>query len=273
MSSALMNRLNIHNYTKPIFIFALVSLSISLVFSVFIICGSTSDGLRKFYLISLAYNPDESSVTSTVLEGVDKVSSGISSLFSSSSSSDKNTTTLELLRISYRGICLENTKGWECAKDGDALKALAGGTISGDPLSLVSIADLYKEKVAWNFPWWAAIAFLSIAWIMTIINCIPMIEMPVSTRKAMSVASSVGCVCLLGAMVLQDVTTGAVSSLVQKVSFEIVEAHVGRANIAFGWSAFGLSLLAALASMAVVTAEWGVNTVRSGVQEKLSMHS
>jgi hypothetical protein len=52
--------------------------------------------------------------------------------------------------------------------------------------------------------------------------------------------------------------SGAVTTLVDKMCMEAVEIHIGTADVVFGWSAFGLAILATIGVTAIVIADWGV---------------
>jgi len=235
-------------FAKPLQTVAILSLTISLIFLSLIIsgCSSTSPGIRKFYLLSLRYN-------STTLSKAESAISDISNLFSHKNSSNNNDTFQEL-RISYRGLCLETENStFVCGRNGKAL-----GDIHDDPLDLVKVGDTYQEKVSFTVPLWAALAFLIITWLMVLPNTIPAIPIPAITRKIAGVAAPLGALILMGAMVLQQVTTKAISTLVGELGLGAVVAHVGHGNEVFGWAAFALAAVAAMCCAAVAAAEWAV---------------
>lgn len=249
-----LSRFGFGQFTKPVFLFTLIVLTISTVFTTFILTGSTAPGLRKFYLISLRYNPDASA--SKILGSLDDLLS-----------SDKGKVSFSNIRVGYRGLCIEHSNGWDCAKDGTTLGHIAGD-ISGDPLDLVSIADIYRNKISFSFPIWVAVIALSIGWLGVALNCIPGIPIPAWTKKVAAAGCTLGSLALLGAMTLQQVTSGAVSTLVDKMGMDAVEIHIGTANIGFGWAAFALSMLATIGVTAIVAAEWGVAAAQAKALEK-----
>lgn len=165
-------------------------LTISTVFTTFILTGSTAPGLRKFYLISLRYNDDAAA---------SKILGGLDDLFSS----DTGKVSFSNIRVGYRGLCIEHSEGWDCARDGAAL----GGDIGGDPLDLVAIADIYRGKISFSFPIWVAVVALAVGWLGVAANCIPGVPIPSWTKKAGAAGCALGSLALLGAMILQQVTS------------------------------------------------------------------
>lgn len=180
-------------YIEPVFLFSIIVLTISTVFTTFILTGSTAPGLRKFYLISLRYNTDS---------GATKLIGKLDGLFSS----DKGKVTFSNIRVGYRGLCIEHSEGWDCARNGAAI-GHAAGDVSGDPLDLVAIADIYRDKISFAFPVWVAVVSLGIAWVCVALNCIPGIPIPAWTKKIAAAGCTLGSLALLGAMVLQQVTS------------------------------------------------------------------
>lgn len=178
---------------EPVFLFAIIVLTISTVFTTFILTGSTAPGLRKFYLISLRYNTDSNA---------SKIIGSLDDLFSS----DKGKVSFSNIRVGYRGLCIEHSQGWDCAKDGAAL-GHAAGDIGGDPLDLVAIADIYRNKISFSFPIWVAVIALAVGWLGVAVNCIPGIPIPAWTKKVAAAGCTLGSLALLGAMVLQQVTS------------------------------------------------------------------
>lgn len=59
--------------------------------------------------------------------------------------------------------------------------------------------------------------------------------------------------------------SGAVSTLVDKMGMDAVEIHIGTADIGFGWSAFGLAVLATIGVGAIVITDWGVAAAQAKV--------
>lgn len=62
--------------------------------------------------------------------------------------------------------------------------------------------------------------------------------------------------------------SGAVSTLVDKMGMDAVEIHVGTADIGFGWSAFGLAVLATIGVTAIVITDWGVAAAQAKILAK-----
>lgn len=110
------------------------------------------------------------------------------------------------IRVGYRGLCIEHSEGWSCAKDGATLGHVAGD-IGGDPLDLVAIADIYRDKISFSFPIWIAVVSLAIGWLGVAVNCIPGIPIPSWTKKVGAAGCTLGSLALLGSMTLQQVTT------------------------------------------------------------------
>jgi len=134
------------------------------------------------------------------------------------------------------------------------------GKIFTDPNDneLLKVADLYKGKISFLAPLWAANVALAIAALLVLINYLPVITAPAITRKIASVAASVGMLLLLGGIILQQVTS-EVMHVVAQLTLGTTEAHSGCGNIVFGWVGFVCSVLAMvdlLADVAVLmTAE------------------
>ncbi|KAF8246416.1 hypothetical protein K440DRAFT_662170 [Wilcoxina mikolae CBS 423.85] len=247
-------------FQKPIYLFSLTTLIIALIFNSLLLAGCTSPtpGFRKFYLVSLHY--DTSSTKTTVITDLSK-------LLSSTHSKNGSFSTI---RIGYRGICLETKPdnnstdfSWHCGKHGkDIVKDLAG-----DPLDLVTVGDLYKDKISFSTPLWASLISLAIGFLMVAANCIPAIPIPPITRRIAAGATGGGALMLLGCMVLQQVTTSAIATLVGHLGMKAVVIHVGSANIGFGWAAFATAMAAAVGTIAVAAAEMAVERVRAKGEE------
>ncbi|KAH8155196.1 uncharacterized protein LAJ45_00205 [Morchella importuna] len=253
-----LSRFGIGQFTKPVLLFSLILLTISTVFTTFILCGTTSPALRKFYLISFSYN--DSKTTTEVLNGLEKLDGLLSS-------SKNDSATFSLIRVGYRGLCVDHSEGWDCARTSADLERVAGD-LGGDPLDLMAIADIYRSRISFSLPVWVAVIAMAVGWLGVAVNCIPGIPIPAWTKKVAAVGCSLGTLALMGTMVLQQVTSGAVSTLVQKMGINTVEAKIGGANVGFGWAAFALSLLATIAICAIVFAEWGIATAQAKALEK-----
>lgn len=211
-------------------------------------CTSPTAGIRKFYLLSLRYNPESKS-------------SLISDLDSLLSSDRGPNGTFNNVRIGYRGVCVEARRDenatdadWHCGwRTPDVFTDLAG-----DPLDLLKVADLYKDRISFSTPLWAATVTLAVAALLVIVNCIPAIPIPAVTRKIASAAASFGMLLLLGCMMLQQVTSSTVDNLVTQLGVGAIDIDIGYANVAFGWAAFACSVLAAVGVTAVAAAEAAV---------------
>lgn len=249
-------RANRAKKTEPLYLACLALLVVSLIINSMLIAGCTSPipGVRKFYLISLKYNPDASK--SQIVTGLDKLlksDKGDSQVFSD-------------VRIGYSGICIETKKkgdkgngSWRCSKHArDISKDMAG-----DPVNLIRVADLYKDKISFVTPLYMATCALVVAFLMVLINCVPVIPVPAATRKIATAAAATGSLMLLGCMSLQHVTSAAISTLVSELGMNAVLVHIGDADAAFGWAAYALSALAALATLAVAVAEHLANKAQA----------
>lgn len=243
-------------FTKPVYLFCLVTLCVSLILSSFILTGCTSSapGIRKFHLLSLTYLPDASNTTL-----IPSIKSALSA--------DKSNVTFNEIRIGYRGICIETEQnGWEC--DANAAEMYDSKQMGGDPLDLLSIADIYQAKISFSLPLWTSVICIGVAWLMVAINILP-IPIPELTRKIGAAAAAIGTLALCGAMTLQQVTTGAVHTLVHKMGMGVVEVDVGNSVIGFGWAAFALALVGSAGFIALVVADMAVTKVRARVEVEL----
>ncbi|KAK6526744.1 hypothetical protein TWF281_009946 [Arthrobotrys megalospora] len=163
-------------------------------------------------------------------------------------------------RVSYSGICVEVTsmegiKGaqWRCGSINTT--EVLGATAGGDPFDLIGIAAFFKDKIAFSLPWWVATVCLGVAMLCQMVLMIPLLPIPPVVQKVAAVLSLLGCMALLGGLVLQHVAANTVASLSLKLTIETVNAHVGRMNQALGWTGFALSLLATIGIWVVVAAE------------------
>jgi hypothetical protein len=112
-----------------------------------------------------------------------------------------------------------------------------------DDNELLKAADLYKDRISFSVPLWTATVALTIAALLMLINCLPVITVPAITRKVASAAASVGMLLLLGGIILQHVASAAMD-VVAHLTFGTTEAHFGCGNIVFGWVGFVCSVLA-----------------------------
>lgn len=124
-----------------------------------------------------------------------------------------------------------------------------------DPLDLLSVAMIYKSKISYSLPHFAAITFTAIAFLALVPNLVPVIPVPPVTRRVAAVSGLVAAMLSGGAMTLQQVTSGAVANLVTQVSTGGIEVDMGNSAVGFGWAAFALTAVAAVAVAAVVAAE------------------
>ncbi|KAF3938065.1 hypothetical protein ABW19_dt0203393 [Dactylella cylindrospora] len=175
---------------------------------------------------------------------------------------DNNNATIQFshARVSYSGICvevesMEGIKGsqWICGNMNTT--EVLGATAGGDPFDLIGVAMYFKDKIAFSLPWWVATVSLGIAMACQMVLMIPFLPIPPVVQKVAAVLSILGCMALLGGLVLQHVASHTVASLSNKLTMGTVNAHVGRMNQALGWSGFALSLLASIAVGVVVAAE------------------
>jgi len=255
------SRLSTGQCTKPIYLFSSITLTATMIFLSLILAGCTTSTaiLRNFELVTLSYRPSPQSNSN--LPGLDKLLNV-----------DKvGNSTFMTLRVGYRGVCILSSKSgsdesWTCSGSGSSQ-----GNFKSDPLDLVAIGDLYKDHISFSTPVWAATILLGIAWIMVAVNNIPFIPIPPVTRKIAGVAAVVGCLMLLGAMVLQQVTMGAVVMLVRGLGLGLVDIEVGKEVTGFGWAALAVAVLGSIGCCAVAVAEIAVDKVRGkagGMVEK-----
>ncbi|KAK6348830.1 hypothetical protein TWF730_009598 [Orbilia blumenaviensis] len=163
-------------------------------------------------------------------------------------------------RVSYSGICvevisMEGIKGaqWICGTVNTT--EVLGATAGGDPFDLIGIAAFFKDKIAFSLPWWVSTVCLGVAMLCQMVLMIPFLPIPPVVQRVAAVLSLLGCMALLGGLVLQHVASSTVASLALKLTIGTVNAHVGRMNQALGWTGFALSLLATIGIWVVVAAE------------------
>ncbi|KAF3902980.1 hypothetical protein ABW20_dc0105094 [Dactylellina cionopaga] len=171
-----------------------------------------------------------------------------------------STITFNHARVSYSGICVEVTsmegiKGskWICGSVNTT--EVLGAAAGGDPFDLIGVAAFFKDKIAFSLPWWVSTVCLGVAMLCQMLLAIPLLPIPPVVQKVAAGLSILGCMALLGGLVLQHVASHTVASLAFKLTMGTVNAHVGRMNQALGWSGFALSLLATIAISVVVAAE------------------
>lgn len=181
--------------TKPIFLFSLVALSVSLIFTSFLLTGSSTPSLRKLYLIELSYDTGAARSPSPVI-------ANLTSLISS----DRGKKTFSTIRVGYRSLCIDHSGDWDCARDAKALN-LTAKEVGGDPLQLVAVGDIYRKRISFSAPIWASLVALGVAWIATGVACIPVIPVHPVFKKVAAGAAALAAVTLLGGMVLQNVTS------------------------------------------------------------------
>ena len=180
---------------------------------------------------------------------------------------DSSEATFNQIRVGYGALCIETSHGWECARSSDKL---ATQDIGQDPLQLVDIAGIYKDKVIWSLPFWVTITCTGIAYLMVLANAIPMpcLTIPAYTKKLAAGALGIASISALGGMILSGVISSSVSTIVGKVTLDAIEVHTGRMILSFGWTVFSLVTVSFIGVCAVVVAEWGVNKVAAVVEER-----
>ena len=250
--------------SKPVFFFSLITLTISLILTSLILAGGTNNTpvLRNFYLVSFKYNTDSAyykglKKVDQVIDFVDKTKDKVGGGNKPADNKDTVNLSFSDIRVSYRGLCVENNSGWTCARKSGKLPA---EELKNDPLDLVAIAELYKDKIVWSLPFWITVIGIAIGYIMVIANSIPIpfITVPTWTKKVAAAALGIAALACLGGMVLTSVISGAVSTLVDKITVDAVTVHSGRMVFASGWSVFALVFLPFMGISGVVIAEWGV---------------
>lgn len=70
----------------------------------------------------------------------------------------------------------------------------------------------------------------------------------------------------VGAMTLQQVTTGAVANLVAQVAMGNIQVGIGKSAVGFGWSAVAFVCIAAIIIGAVVGAEMAADKARESAE-------
>lgn len=273
--------------SRPIFLFSLLCLTLSLIFNSLILAGSTSPSptLRKWYLVQFKYNVNsefyktlqsiyeaknkigdvKDKVGDKLTDAKDKLDETTDKLNPFNKRDDSSEPTFTQIRVGYRGLCVETSNGWTCARTADKLSTQ---DIGSDPLQLVDIADMYKDKIVWSLPFWVCVSTTALAYLMVIANAVPLpfITVPMWTKKVAAGSLAIAAVSSLGAMVLAGVISSSVSTIVSKVTIDAIEVHVGRLVLSFGWTVFALVLVSFLGVCAVVAAEWGINKVATVVE-------
>jgi len=278
--------------SRPVFLFSLLCLTLSLIFNSLILAGSTSSSptLRKFYLVSFKYNTNSefyktlesiysakdklndvkdklTDVKDKVDDKVDDTKDKVDDTLNKINPFDKRDSkepTFNEIRVGYRGLCIDTSHGWECAP---SAAKLSTQDIGRDPLKLVEIADMYKDKIVWSLPFWVCVSTTALAWIMVIVNALPIpLAIPAWTKKVAAGCLAIAAVSSLGAMVLAGVISSSVSTIIGKVTIDAIEVRVGRMNLSFGWTVFALVTVSFLGVCAIVAAEWGVNKITTVVE-------
>lgn len=276
------------SFSRPVFIFALLSLTLSLVWNSLILAGCTTSTptIRNWYLVSFKYNTDsefykkmqqfyeakdkvndvKNQVKETINNTTDTIQQTVDDLNPFNKRDDSSEPSFNEIRVGYRALCIETTHGWDCARSSDKL---ATQDISQDPLQLVDIAGIYKDKIIWSLPFWVTVTCTGLAYLMVFANAIPIPCLYISpvTKKVAAGALAIASVSALGAMVLSGVISSSVSTIVDKVTLDAIEVHNGRMVLVFGWTVFSLVTASFIGVFAVVVAEWGVNKVAAAVEE------
>ena len=223
--------------------------------------------MQQFYAAKDQVSDAKEQVEQTVNETTEGVKETVDQLNPFNKRDDSSEPTFTEIRVGYRALCVETSNGWECARSSDKL-----GTqdVSQDPLQLVDIAGIYKDKIIWSLPFWVAISCTGIAYLMVLANAIPIpcLAVPPFTKKVAAGALAIASISSLAAMVISGVISSSVSTIVGKVTLDAIEVHNGRMVIAFGWTVFSLLTVSFIGVSAVVAAEWGVNKVVAVVEEQ-----
>ncbi|RPB20871.1 hypothetical protein L211DRAFT_753222, partial [Terfezia boudieri ATCC MYA-4762] len=85
-------------------------------------------------------------------------------------------------------------------------------------------------------------------------------------KKIAAGCLAIAAVSSLGAMVLAGVISSSVSTIIDKITVDAIQVHIGRTNLCFGWTVFALVTVSMLGVCAIVVAEWGVNKVTAAVE-------
>lgn len=274
IASATFSRFGTSSLSRPIFLFSLLCVTLSLIFNSLILAGSSSPSatLRNWYLVSFKYNTNSEfyktlesiySAKDKITDTKDKVDDTIDKL-NPFNKRDSEQPTFNEIRVGYRGLCVDTSHGWECASNAAKLSTQ---DIGKDPLQLVEIADMYKDKIVWSLPFWLCVGATALAWIMVIVNAVPIpITIPAWTKKIAAGCLAIAAVSSLGAMVLAGVISSSVSTIIDKITVDAIQVHIGRTNLCFGWTVFALVTVSMLGVCAIVVAEWGVNKVTAAVE-------
>lgn len=168
------------------------------------------------------------------------------------------------IRTAYRRLCVIGNSSSICGTTGNI------HPLSHDPLDLLDLADLMINKITFSTPLWAALACISIALLVELPNALslPMLPRPpLLTRKLAAGAAAMGCLLLLGSMVLQRVTVSAIVELVERLTMGAVLTHVGNALPGFGWAAFAMMVLSSTGLGALVLAEMAVLAAKAKAEK------
>jgi len=223
--------------------------------------------MQQLYEAKDKVNDVKNQVEETVNDTTETVQQTVDKLNPLNKRDDSPEPTFNEIRVGYRALCIETTHGWDCAPSSDKLTTQ---DISQDPLQLVDIAGIYKDKIIWSLPFWVTISCTALAYMMVFANAIPIpcLYIPPITKKVAAGALAVASVSSLGAMVLSGVISSSVSTIVDKVTLDAIEVHTGRMVLIFGWTVFSLVTVSFIGVFAVVVAEWGVNKVAAVVEEQ-----
>ena len=273
--------------SRPVFLFSVIALTVSLIFTSIILAGGTSDApvLRNNYLVSFKYNTDSEfyktlekiyaakgkveEIKDTVSDKVDDAKDTVTDVdlnpFSKLAKRADDKPTFSEIRVSYRALCVETSEGWDCAPSVDELPEQ---DISRDPLELIAVAGMYQDKIVWSVPFWITVASTALAFVMVVVNAIPLpfITVPLWTKKVALGSLALASVSSLAAMLLASVTSSSISTLVSTITLDAIEVHIGKMHVTFGWTVFSLVTASGLGVCAVVVAEWGANRVNKVVE-------
>lgn len=223
--------------------------------------------MEQFYAAKDKVDDVKDQVQETVDNTTETVKDTVDDLNPFTKRDDSSEPSFSEIRVGYRALCVETSSGWDCARSSDQL---ATQDVSKDPLQLVDIAGIYKDKIIWSLPFWVSVSCTGLAYLMVFANAIPIpcLVIPPFTKKIAAGALAIASISSLSAMALSGVISSSVSTIVSKVTLDAIEVHNGRTVLAFGWTVFALVTVSFIGVSAVVIAEWGVNKVAAVVEEQ-----
>lgn len=117
----------------------MIFLAISIVFFALVLagCSSSHPGLPNIYLVSLSYQ-------NASVAGSSGINKNLGSLFTPLVGNAQLT-----VRTGYFGLCISsNNDGWTCGGDAAILAKSINAT--QDPLNLIAMSVLFKDKIAFS---------------------------------------------------------------------------------------------------------------------------